>query len=98
MRRLLSRWFLMAAALLLLVYAADRVSLVYRIPPGRQQYGSVEVRTLSAVRLKNNRVQYLTDPPEARQCAHSLLVPGAAQLAKGRLLIPRRSESPAAPP
>jgi hypothetical protein len=66
------RWLLIAAALLLLVYVCDYISIVYRIPNAREQFGSVEVQKLLAVPQKDHKTEYIADPPEAQQCVHSL--------------------------
>ena len=66
------RLFLIAAALLLLAYACDYVSIAYRIPGGREQFGSIEVQKLLAVPQKDRKMEYIADPPQAQQCVHSL--------------------------
>jgi hypothetical protein len=66
------RLFLIAGALLVLLYLGDHISIVYRIPNGRQQFGSVEVQTLLAVPQKDHKNQYIADPPQPQQCVHSL--------------------------
>jgi hypothetical protein len=67
-----SRVLLVAAVLLLLLYMGDHVSIAYRIPGGREQFGSVEVQKLLAVPQKDRKTEYIADPPEAQQCARSL--------------------------
>jgi hypothetical protein len=66
------RVLLVAGALLLLLYLGDYVTIAYRIPSGREQFGSVEVQKLLAVPQKDRKMEYITDPPEAQQCSHSL--------------------------
>ncbi len=66
------RWLLIAAALLLALYLGDSISINYEIPRGRGRFGSVEVQKLLAVPQKNQKTEYIADPPEARQCVHSL--------------------------
>jgi hypothetical protein len=66
------RLFLIAGALLALLYVGDYVSIVYRIPNGREQFGSVEVQKLLAVPQKDHKTEYIPDPPQAQQCVHSL--------------------------
>jgi hypothetical protein len=66
------RLLLIAGALLLVLYLGDYISIAYRIPNGRKQFGSVEVDKLLAVRLKGQRTEYIPDPPQAQQCVHSL--------------------------
>jgi hypothetical protein len=65
-------WFAIAAAVLLLVYAGDYVSLVYRIPNERQEFGSIEVQKLLAVPMKDRKMEYMADPPQDQQCVYSL--------------------------
>jgi hypothetical protein len=67
-----TRSLLIAAGLLLLVYLGDYISIVYRIPTGREQFGSVEVQKLLAVPQKDHKTEYVADPPQEQQCAHSL--------------------------
>jgi hypothetical protein len=72
MKRLGWRLLGIAIGLVLLAYVADRVSLVYRIPNGRAQFGSVEVQKLLAVPQKDHKTEYIADPPEEQQCVYSL--------------------------
>src|ERR1700689_3032206 len=48
MKLLRPRWFLIAGGVLLLTYLGDYISIAYRIPNGREQFGSVEVQKLLA--------------------------------------------------
>ncbi len=66
------RWFIIAAVLLVLTYLGDYISIAYRIPNGREQFGSIEVEKLLAVPQKDRKTEYIADPPEAEQCVHSL--------------------------
>lgn len=72
MRRVLPRLLLIAAALVLVLYLGDTISIKYQIPGGREQFGSVEVQKLLAVPQKNHKTEYIADPPETQQCVHSL--------------------------
>lgn len=68
-------WFrllLIVAVLLLLIYVGDYISLVYRIPNGREQFGSVQVDKSFAVKLKDQKTEYMFEPPQTEQCVHSL--------------------------
>jgi hypothetical protein len=71
-RWLRSYWWIAAGALLLLLYIGDYISIVYRIPGGRAQFGSVEVQKLLAIPQKDRKTEFVADPPEAQPCAHSL--------------------------
>jgi hypothetical protein len=66
------RLLLIAGALLFLLYLGDYISVAYRIPNGREQFGSVEVQKLLAVPQKDHKTEYIADPPQAQQCVHSL--------------------------
>jgi hypothetical protein len=72
MKLLAQRLLLITATLLLLVYLADSISIRYRIPNGREQFGSVEVQKLLAVPQKDHKIEYIADPPQPQQCVHSL--------------------------
>jgi hypothetical protein len=72
MKLLGARALLIAGVLLLLLYLGDYVSIVYRIPNGREQFGSVEVQKLLAVPQKDHKTEYIADPPQAQQCVRSL--------------------------
>lgn len=66
------RWFLIAAGLLLLIYIGDYLSIAYRIPNGREQFGSVELQKLLAVPQKDHKTEFIADPPQEQQCVYSL--------------------------
>ncbi len=66
------RLLLIAAALLLVLYLGDTISINYQIPKGRERFGSVEVQKLLAVPQKNHKMEYIADPPQTQQCVHSL--------------------------
>jgi hypothetical protein len=66
------RWLLIAGTLLLLLYLGDYASIAYKIPNGREQFGTVQVQKLLAVPQKDRKTEFIADPPEAQQCVHSL--------------------------
>jgi hypothetical protein len=66
------RALLIAGALLLLLYLCDYISIVYRIPNGREQFGSIEVQKLLAVPQKDHKIEYIADPPQTQQCVRAL--------------------------
>ncbi len=70
--RFITRLLIIAGALLLLLYLGDYISIVYRIPNGRQQFGSVMVQQLLAVPQKDRKTEYIADPPQPQQCVYSL--------------------------
>lgn len=55
-----------------LVYAGDYVSIRYRIPKNRNQFGTVTVTRLYVIHEKNNKREYELAPSEDRTCVHSL--------------------------
>ena len=59
-------------ALAALIFAGDRISIVYRIPNGREQFGSVQVQKVYTVKLRNQKTEYMFDPPQPQRCVHSL--------------------------
>lgn len=66
------RLLLIAAGLLLLAYVADYISIAYRIPRGRQQFGSVEVQKMLAVPQKDRKTEFIADAPQQQTCVYSL--------------------------
>jgi hypothetical protein len=62
----------MAISLLLLAYIVDHLSVVYRIPNGRPQFGSVQVRKFLTIKLKNRKTEFVFQPSEAQPCVNSL--------------------------
>jgi hypothetical protein len=54
------------------LYVGDYLSARYRIPANRQILGSVQVRTLWAVRMKNGRFEYSLGDTETQICVRSL--------------------------
>jgi uncharacterized protein YneF (UPF0154 family) len=71
-KSLLRRVLLIAIALLILIYTGDYVSIAYRIPNHREQFGTVEVQKLLAVPQKDRKTEFIANPPEAEQCVYSL--------------------------
>jgi hypothetical protein len=61
-----------AALLFLVLYLGDYVSLRYRIPGNREQFGTVNVRRSYAVKQKDGKLEYYFDPPADQQCVHSI--------------------------
>jgi hypothetical protein len=69
---MIRRLLLLAFLLLLTLYAGDYLSLKYRIPGNRAQFGTVQTRTSYAVEQKNRKTEYYFNPPENETCVHSL--------------------------
>jgi hypothetical protein len=61
-----------ALAAFAVVYAGDYLSLRFRIPSHREQYGSVEVQRLYEIALKNRKTEYMSEEPKVEQCVNSL--------------------------
>ncbi len=57
---------------LCIVYVCDYLSVRYRIPNHRDQFGSVKVQQYYAVPQKNGKTGFLFDEPQPEQCVHSL--------------------------
>lgn len=55
-----------------LVYVGDYVSIRYKIPNSRGQFGTVTVTKLYLIHEKNNKTEYELAPSEDRTCVHSL--------------------------
>ena len=55
-----------------LVYVCDYVSLRYRIPNNRAQFGSVVVQVTWVIPMKDGKTQYAFDPPGPQECVNSL--------------------------
>jgi hypothetical protein len=55
-----------------LVYVCDYVSLRYRIPHNRAQFGSVVVQVTWVIPMKDGKTQYTFDPPAPQDCVNSL--------------------------
>jgi len=72
MKLVWARLLLIAGVSLLLLYLGDYISIVYRIPNGREQFGSVEVQKLLAIPQKDRKTEYIADPPQEQPCVHSL--------------------------
>jgi hypothetical protein len=55
-----------------LVYAGDYLSLRYKIPPGRPQFGSVTVQPYYEIHEKNGKTEYDYNDPQQETCVNSL--------------------------
>jgi hypothetical protein len=72
LRRVLGMGVVALCGLLGIAYAADYLSVRYRIPGNREQFGTVTVRRYDAVQEKNGKTEFLFNPPEAQTCVRSL--------------------------
>jgi hypothetical protein len=66
------RWLILTGALVLVLYLGDYISIAYRIPRNREQFGTVEVQKLLAIPQKDRKTEYIANPPEPQPCAHSI--------------------------
>ena len=66
---IVARWTLLTAALL---YIGDYLSLRYRIPNHREQFGTVMVERSYAIPQKDRKTEYMFDPPAPQTCVNSL--------------------------
>lgn len=55
-----------------LVYVCDYLSLSWRIPGNRAQFGSVMVQRAYVIPMKDGKTTYAFDPPAPQDCVNSL--------------------------
>jgi hypothetical protein len=72
MKHLFARLIVFAVVLLALVYLGDYLSLRYRIPHKRPQFGAVTVTEMYAIHEKNSKTEYQFPPPQDQACVQSL--------------------------
>ena len=72
MKHLFARLVVYVVVLIALVYAGDYVSLRYRIPHNRSQFGTVTVTEMYAIHEKNSKTEYQFPPPQDHVCVQSL--------------------------
>jgi hypothetical protein len=72
MKRVLFALIALVVIIVALVYAGDYVSLRYRIPGNRAQFGTVSVREMYAIHEKNNKTEYQFTPAQDQVCVNSL--------------------------
>jgi len=72
MKLLLFRTTAILLIIAALIYATDYVSLRYRIPGERSQFGTVSVREMYVIHEKNNKTEYQFTPPQDQACVYSL--------------------------
>jgi len=54
------------------LYVGDYLSLRYRIPKGRAQFGVVKIQSYYAVGLKSGKTEFMFLGPKNQTCVHSL--------------------------
>jgi len=57
---------------LAVVYIADYLSLRYKIPKGRAQFGVVKIQSYYAVGLKSGKTEFMFLGPKNQTCVNSL--------------------------
>jgi len=68
----MKRVLLYAVLALLIFYLGDYLSVRYRIPEGRAQFGVVKVQTYYAVGLKSGKTEFMFLGPKNQTCVHSV--------------------------
>ena len=68
MKRIL---FITVSALFIL-YLGDYLSLRYRVPKSRSQFGVVKIQRYYAVGLKSGKTEFMFLAPQNQVCVHSL--------------------------
>jgi hypothetical protein len=72
-KRIFNRILVGLALLAATTYAADYLSLRFKVPPSRQQFGTVTVQPYYEIHEKNNKLVYDYNPPaEEDTCVNSL--------------------------
>jgi hypothetical protein len=71
-KRILFMAVSVAVLAFVLLYTGDYLSLRYRIPHHREQFGSVRVQRYFAVPMKNRTTEYMFQPPVFERCVNSL--------------------------
>ena len=66
------RFVLAMLGLFALLYAGDYASVRFRIPPGRNPFGSVTVTITYSVMKKDGKPDYYFQPPQAEPCVRSI--------------------------
>ena len=66
------RIILITLALLSILYAGDYASVRFRIPPGREPYGTVSVRPYYVVPQKGGKLEFYFVDPYSQTCVKSL--------------------------
>jgi hypothetical protein len=68
----MKRILIFAVLSLCILYIGDYISVRYRIPNARSQFGVVNVRRYYAVGLKSGKTEFMFLPPQNQVCVHSL--------------------------
>ena len=68
----MKRVSLVAASVLFLIYAGDYAAVRFRIPAGRNPFGTVQVQRYYSVMKKNGEPDFYFNPPQDQACVRSL--------------------------
>jgi len=66
------RIVIVVGSLLCLIYAGDYAVVRFRIPKGRDPFGTVQVRIYYSVTKKDGKPDFYFNPPENQPCVRSL--------------------------
>ena len=72
MKKLLLKMAVLLIGTATLLYAGDDLSLRFRIPHQREQFGSVTVQPYYEIHEKNGKVEYQFPDPQTQNCVRSL--------------------------
>lgn len=72
LRHVLGLAIVSLVGLLAIVYAGDYLSVRYRIPGNREQFGTVTVQHYDAVQEKSGKTEFIFNPPAAQTCVQAL--------------------------
>jgi hypothetical protein len=68
----MKRLLFIAVLMLFILYLGDYLSVRYRIPKSRSQFGVVKIQRYYAVGLKSRKTEFMFLAPENQVCVHSL--------------------------
>ena len=68
----MKRILIFAVLSLCILYAADYLSVRYKIPKSRSQFGVVRIQRYYAVGLKSGKTEFMFLTPQNQVCVHSL--------------------------
>ena len=68
----MKRILILAVLSLCILYVGDDLSVRYRIPKTRSQFGVVKIQRYYAVGLKSGKTEFMFLPAENQVCVHSL--------------------------
>ncbi len=72
LRRALAVTTVLIAGMICLLYAGDYLSVRYRVPGNREQFGWVTIQSYDAIKEKNGKTEYIFSPPVPQTCVQAL--------------------------